>query len=161
MLSWNMQLTSEYEEIASYQLYAYQEGSAPPSTTLWKKVGDVKALPLPMACTLTQVTAHAVVWKLLIIYRATLMLHQFLITNFWKSTCSKLENKRNRFFCWSILECEKAVLINFSVMCNRSAVFTHVIPLNKLNLEIYWIYHIVLDYVFDDFLFHIYVANCC
>lgn len=50
-----MQLTSEYEEIASYQLYAYQEGSAQPSTTLWKKVGDVKALPLPMACTLTQV----------------------------------------------------------------------------------------------------------
>jgi hypothetical protein len=55
VLSWNMQLTSEYEEIASYQLYAYQEGSAQPSTTLWKKVGDVKALPLPMACTLTQV----------------------------------------------------------------------------------------------------------
>ncbi|XP_033608617.1 activating transcription factor 7-interacting protein 1-like [Cryptotermes secundus] len=54
VLSWNMQLTSEYEEIASYQLYAYQEGSAQPSTTLWKKVGDVKALPLPMACTLTQ-----------------------------------------------------------------------------------------------------------
>jgi hypothetical protein len=55
LLSWQMKLTSEYEEIASYQLYAYQESSAPPSTTLWKKVGDVKALPLPMACTLTQV----------------------------------------------------------------------------------------------------------
>ncbi|XP_021929406.1 uncharacterized protein LOC110834501 isoform X3 [Zootermopsis nevadensis] len=54
VLSWNLQLTSEYEDIASYQLYAYQEGSAQPSTTLWKKVGDVKALPLPMACTLTQ-----------------------------------------------------------------------------------------------------------
>lgn len=78
MLSWNMQLTSEYEEIASYQLYAYQEGSAPPSTTLWKKVGDVKALPLPMACTLTQVTAHVVMSSLLVIYRETLMLHQFL-----------------------------------------------------------------------------------
>ena len=78
VLSWNMQLTSEYEEIASYQLYAYQEGSAPPSTTLWKKVGDVKALPLPMACTLTQVNAHVVVSRLLVIYRETLMLHQFL-----------------------------------------------------------------------------------
>ncbi|XP_067003102.2 activating transcription factor 7-interacting protein 1 isoform X2 [Anabrus simplex] len=54
VLSWNMTLSSEHEEVASYQLYAYQEGSAPPSTTLWKKVGDVKALPLPMACTLTQ-----------------------------------------------------------------------------------------------------------
>jgi len=73
-----MQLTSEYEEIASYQLYAYQEGSAPPSTTLWKKVGDVKALPLPMACTLTQVTAHVVISRLLVIYRDTLMLHQFV-----------------------------------------------------------------------------------
>ncbi|KAJ9592700.1 hypothetical protein L9F63_015617, partial [Diploptera punctata] len=54
VLSWNMTLTSDYEEIASYQLYAYQEGSAQPNTNLWKKVGDVKALPLPMACTLTQ-----------------------------------------------------------------------------------------------------------
>jgi hypothetical protein len=82
VLSWNMQLTSEYEEIASYQLYAYQEGTAPPSTTLWKKVGDVKALPLPMACTLTQVTAHVVVARLLVIYREILILHQVLSEKF-------------------------------------------------------------------------------
>ncbi|KAK3091930.1 hypothetical protein FSP39_023792 [Pinctada imbricata] len=55
VLSWNMIFdASKYAEIKSYQLYAYQEGSAPPSTSLWKKVGDVNALPLPMACTLTQ-----------------------------------------------------------------------------------------------------------
>nr|CAD7427817.1 unnamed protein product [Timema monikensis] len=54
VLSWNMQTNEQYEEIASYQLYAYQETSAHPNTNLWKKVGDVKALPLPMACTLTQ-----------------------------------------------------------------------------------------------------------
>ncbi|KAL0270503.1 UNVERIFIED_CONTAM: hypothetical protein PYX00_007895 [Menopon gallinae] len=54
VLSWNMTLGPEYEPIASYQLYAYQENSSPPTTSLWKKVGDVKALPLPMACTLTQ-----------------------------------------------------------------------------------------------------------
>ncbi|XP_071105052.1 activating transcription factor 7-interacting protein 1-like isoform X2 [Haliotis cracherodii] len=54
VLSWNMTLQDNHAEIASYQLFAYQESSAPPSTTLWKKVGDVKALPLPMACTLTQ-----------------------------------------------------------------------------------------------------------
>lgn len=50
-----MAKTEDHETIASYQLYAYQEGAAPPSANLWKKVGSVKALELPMACTLTQV----------------------------------------------------------------------------------------------------------
>ncbi|GLG95564.1 Uncharacterized protein GBIM_02497 [Gryllus bimaculatus] len=54
VLSWNMTVSNDHEQIASYQLFAYQEGNAPPSTHLWKKVGDVTALPLPMACTLTQ-----------------------------------------------------------------------------------------------------------
>ncbi|KAL6267572.1 hypothetical protein P5V15_000646 [Pogonomyrmex californicus] len=55
VLSWNMNLTDKYADIASYQLYAYQEvAGMNPSTSLWKKVGDVRALPLPMACTLTQ-----------------------------------------------------------------------------------------------------------
>lgn len=56
VLSWNMTISHDHEAIASYQLYAYQEGNTPPSTSHWKKVGDVKALPLPMACTLTQVS---------------------------------------------------------------------------------------------------------
>lgn len=57
VLSWNMQVSSNHADIASYQLFAYQEGSDPPlaNGTVWKRVGDVKALPLPMACTLTQV----------------------------------------------------------------------------------------------------------
>lgn len=54
VLSWTMTKTEEHEAIASYQLYAYQEGTATPSSDLWKKVGSVKALELPMACTLTQ-----------------------------------------------------------------------------------------------------------
>ncbi|XP_038223355.1 uncharacterized protein PF11_0213 [Zerene cesonia] len=56
VISWNLDSYHEdnYENIASYQIYAYQETAAPPSTSLWKKIGDVKALPLPMACTLTQ-----------------------------------------------------------------------------------------------------------
>ncbi|XP_044010950.1 putative uncharacterized protein DDB_G0291812 isoform X2 [Aphidius gifuensis] len=55
VLSWNMILSDKCADIASYQLFAYQEiSTTPPSSSLWKKVGDVRALPLPMACTLTQ-----------------------------------------------------------------------------------------------------------
>lgn len=55
VLSWNMDLRPDFHaDVSSYQIYAYQEGSQPPSVNLWKKVGDVKALALPMACTLTQ-----------------------------------------------------------------------------------------------------------
>ena len=56
ILSWNMNLNlTIHASIASYQIYAYQEQAAQPVvSTLWKKVGDVKALDLPMACTLTQ-----------------------------------------------------------------------------------------------------------
>ncbi|XP_068210192.1 activating transcription factor 7-interacting protein 1-like isoform X3 [Palaemon carinicauda] len=54
VLSWTMLKTEDHETIASYQLYAYQEGNSPPNPSLWKKVGSVKALELPMACTLTQ-----------------------------------------------------------------------------------------------------------
>lgn len=55
ILQWKMPYNLDlYESIASYQLYAYQETSSPPNTDMWRKVGDVKALALPMACTLTQ-----------------------------------------------------------------------------------------------------------
>ncbi|XP_044747340.1 activating transcription factor 7-interacting protein 1 [Coccinella septempunctata] len=55
ILQWRMPYDlGNYEAIASYQLYAYQETSAVPSTDMWRKVGDVKAMALPMACTLTQ-----------------------------------------------------------------------------------------------------------
>ena len=56
-----MSLSDKHADIVSYQLFAYQEVSGtPPSTRLWKKVGDVMALPLPMACTLTQVSLFIV-----------------------------------------------------------------------------------------------------
>ncbi|XP_023655603.1 activating transcription factor 7-interacting protein 1 isoform X1 [Paramormyrops kingsleyae] len=60
VLSWCVAETDRScAAVDSYHLYAYhQDGAAlagglsPPSH--WKKIGDVKALPLPMACTLTQ-----------------------------------------------------------------------------------------------------------
>jgi hypothetical protein len=47
-----------HADVATYQIYAYQDSSSSGQSILtasmWKKVGDVRALPLPMACTLTQ-----------------------------------------------------------------------------------------------------------
>ncbi|KAK6300634.1 hypothetical protein J4Q44_G00287320 [Coregonus suidteri] len=46
--------------VESYHLYAYHQdnagsaGNGPGAGQHWKKIGEVKALPLPMACTLTQ-----------------------------------------------------------------------------------------------------------
>lgn len=55
VLSWKMPHNLDlFEVIASYQLYAYQETHKEPKSDMWRKVGDVKALALPMACTLTQ-----------------------------------------------------------------------------------------------------------
>ena len=71
-MSWDIKgSTLEVSPTKWYQIFAYQENSNQAvASTLWKKVGDVKALPLPMACTLTQfsrgnryffVTPHTVV----------------------------------------------------------------------------------------------------
>ncbi|XP_026787617.1 activating transcription factor 7-interacting protein 1 isoform X2 [Pangasianodon hypophthalmus] len=63
VLSWCVSETERNcAPVDSYHLYAYHQdqqstaGSSTQSPThsLWKKIGEVKALPLPMACTLTQ-----------------------------------------------------------------------------------------------------------
>lgn len=55
ILSWNINVSFDPDSILSYQLFSYEETGDPPSTDSWQKIGTVKALELPMACTLTQV----------------------------------------------------------------------------------------------------------
>lgn len=54
VLSWNMVLEERHAPIMNYQLFALQDGGTVENAHQWKKIGVVKALPLPMACTLTQ-----------------------------------------------------------------------------------------------------------
>lgn len=48
------EMTDKHAEVSSYQIYAYQETPLPPTPESWRHVGDVKAMLLPMAVTLTQ-----------------------------------------------------------------------------------------------------------
>lgn len=57
VISWTIheqRLAEDFDQIVKYQIYAYQETNAPPATESWRHVGDVKAMALPMAVTLTQ-----------------------------------------------------------------------------------------------------------
>lgn len=55
VLSWNMEYDDTSIKIDNYELFACQDFNESKGQPIkWKKIGIVKALPLPMACTLTQ-----------------------------------------------------------------------------------------------------------
>lgn len=55
VLSWNMEYDEASIRIDNYELFACQDITENKGQPIkWKKIGIVKALPLPMACTLTQ-----------------------------------------------------------------------------------------------------------
>ncbi|XP_043929880.1 activating transcription factor 7-interacting protein 1 isoform X2 [Protopterus annectens] len=55
VLSWSvLEVDRSCAAVDSYHLYAYHEDPSATVPSQWKKIGEVKALPLPMACTLTQ-----------------------------------------------------------------------------------------------------------
>ena len=79
VLSWNMTLGKSHSEITNYQLFAYQETSAAPSTNLWKKVtlknvsNVVNLSRIPHVCKVTRLRFF-LVFKTLI-YSNTLRLN--------------------------------------------------------------------------------------
>lgn len=67
VLTWDYEKSGENTEsykVECYQLFAHQAKDArvkpPLDTKQWKKIGVVNALPLPMACTLTQFASGSV-----------------------------------------------------------------------------------------------------
>jgi hypothetical protein len=56
-VQWNFE--GDQSSVASYELFAFRKltlksSSHPAANISWKKVGDVKSIPLPMKCTLSQ-----------------------------------------------------------------------------------------------------------
>ena len=52
-----MALDERHALIMNYQLFALQDGGTTENLHQWKKIRVVKTLTLPMACTLTQLSA--------------------------------------------------------------------------------------------------------
>eukprot|EP00090_Calanus_glacialis_P002911 TRINITY_DN12129_c0_g1_i1.p1 TRINITY_DN12129_c0_g1~~TRINITY_DN12129_c0_g1_i1.p1 ORF type:complete len:406 (-),score=70.11 TRINITY_DN12129_c0_g1_i1:538-1755(-) len=50
---WTYQGGFSHTQISSYELYAHQDTSKPVAAASWKKVGDIKSIPLPIRCTLS------------------------------------------------------------------------------------------------------------
>lgn len=57
-LTWNItKINPKCAPVESYHLFLCHEN--PSNKLIWKKIGEIKALPLPMACTLSQFLASS------------------------------------------------------------------------------------------------------
>nr|XP_006139186.1 activating transcription factor 7-interacting protein 2 [Pelodiscus sinensis]XP_014437036.1 activating transcription factor 7-interacting protein 2 [Pelodiscus sinensis]XP_014437038.1 activating transcription factor 7-interacting protein 2 [Pelodiscus sinensis]XP_025035278.1 activating transcription factor 7-interacting protein 2 [Pelodiscus sinensis]XP_025035279.1 activating transcription factor 7-interacting protein 2 [Pelodiscus sinensis]XP_025035280.1 activating transcription factor 7-i len=57
-LSWTVtEIDPKCAPVESYHLFLYHEHPNNSTASHWKKIGEIKALPLPMACSLSQFTA--------------------------------------------------------------------------------------------------------
>ncbi|KAM7152204.1 activating transcription factor 7-interacting protein 2 isoform 2-T4 [Macrochelys suwanniensis] len=57
-LSWTVtEIDHQCAPVESYHLFIYHEHSSNSTAPHWRKIGEIKALPLPMACSLSQFTA--------------------------------------------------------------------------------------------------------
>lgn len=55
VLQWNLPPEARHLKIMGFEIFCYQEkNNVPISSALWKKIGSVDPMPLPMSCTLTQ-----------------------------------------------------------------------------------------------------------
>lgn len=53
VIEWDMtEMNDKHAQVAKYEIFAYQEKLAAPSSESWSFVGDTPAMPLPMAATL-------------------------------------------------------------------------------------------------------------
>ncbi|XP_054720015.1 serine-aspartate repeat-containing protein F-like isoform X2 [Uloborus diversus] len=55
ILQWDADITDKHEKLQCFEIFGYQEQKNQNITSaLWKRIGNVKTLSLPMACTLTK-----------------------------------------------------------------------------------------------------------
>jgi hypothetical protein len=60
-----MNLDNTHAEISGYQIFGYIESPTDiPRSDLWKEIGNVNALPLPMACSLSKVSVIIITFEI-------------------------------------------------------------------------------------------------
>jgi hypothetical protein len=79
VLSWNVDLNNTHAEISNYQIFTYKESPTDiPRSAFWKEIGKVDALPLPMICSLNNVSVF------IITFEYNLILNKIVLDYCWR-----------------------------------------------------------------------------